>query len=118
MIDIALSDDHDIYLDSTNDLSLVENSDETPQYIKIRLLSYYGEWFLNTTLGTPYFQSILGRVFRPQEAAAIIRARILATTNVDKINEFDFNLTNRNLSISAEVQIDDLVSSVTINETI
>jgi DNA-binding phage protein len=116
--DIALNNYHDIYLDTTNDLVLAFDPEQVAQSLKIRLLSYLGEWFLNTNDGTPYFQSILGQIYRPQNASAIIRKRILDTEGVDKLLKFDFNLTNRKLSISASVKIGDSVSSITINETL
>lgn len=114
---MELSSEYDIYTED-GDLVLVQDEDQVAQYVEIRLLSYLGEWFLNTDLGTPYFQSILGRVFRPAEAAAILRRRILATEGVDKIVSFDFNLTNRALSVSADIQINDTTATVTINETL
>lgn len=51
----------DLYLDNgtvglTNSLS-----EEVAQELFIRLNFFQGEWFLDTTQGIPYFQSILGQ---------------------------------------------------------
>lgn len=116
--DIKLNDDHDIFIGEDNDLVVISSADQVAQNVKIRLLSYLGEWFLNIKSGTPYFQSILGQVYRPQNAAAIIRKRIIGTPGVDSMLKFDFDLTNRSLSIFAEIKIGETISTVVINRDI
>ena len=37
------------------------------QRLRLRLLTFEGEWFLDTTYGVPYFQRILGR--KPTKSA-------------------------------------------------
>jgi len=116
--DLALNSDHDIYVGDDGDLQMISASDQVAQYVEIRLLSYYGEWFLDITQGTPYFQSILGRVFHPEEAAAILRRRVLNTDEVTKIENFDFNLTDRILSVSVSAQVEDDIITININNDI
>lgn len=60
MYDLALSaKTHDLILDSSGDLILIDNAERVAQQIKITLLLFKGEWFLNTAAGMPYFEEIL-----------------------------------------------------------
>ena len=119
MIDIAFGlNTHDIYTGDDNDLALVSDADQVAQHVKIRLWTYLEEWFLDINAGTPYFQSILGRIYRPQEAAAIIRRRILDTPGVDRVENFNFSLTNRNLSITSDIIVGLETTTISISETL
>lgn len=104
--DLALSSDHDIYLED-NDFALVAGPDESAQSILIRLWTYYGEWFLDTSLGTPHYEKILGNPFRPNNQAAIYRRRILATEGVTAIENFSYSRVARNLEVSATARLTD-----------
>lgn len=117
--DIAFNDEnHDNFLDDNNDLALVTEGTQAAQHVKIRLWSYLGEWFLDITVGTPYFQSILGKIYRPQEASAIIRNRILNTPGVDSLTDYNFSLTNRNLSITGTIIANGESSTFSISEAL
>lgn len=104
--DLKLDDNHDLAIEN-NDLQLVSGPDEAAQSILIRLCTYFGEWFLNTGLGTPHYQKILGNPFRPENQAAIYRRRILQTEGVDKIETFSFTRINRELRVNATVKLVD-----------
>lgn len=104
--DLKLDSNHDLAIEN-NDLQLVTGPDESAQSILIRLYAYFGEWFLNTSLGTPHYQSVLGNPFRPENQAAIYRRRILQTEGVDKIETFGFTRINRELRVNATVKLVD-----------
>lgn len=40
---------------------LVNSPEAVAQAIKTRFLLWYGQWFLDTTEGTPWIQSVLGK---------------------------------------------------------
>jgi hypothetical protein len=102
MIDLDLGDtSHDIEIQN-GDLQLTQDGDQTAQHVKIRLMAFYKEWFLDLRVGTPYFEEILGQKFRPGRQAAVIRKRILETEEVNTILEFDFNRINRVLSVNSD----------------
>lgn len=57
MADLKLYNNNDI--DWFNLKLTEDNLESVAQKIKIRLLRYFGEWFLDNTVGVPYFQEIL-----------------------------------------------------------
>lgn len=87
----------DLLLDPiTNDLVFVNGqatvtytqSEIVTQRLKITLSTFLGEWFLDTTIGVPYFQQIFGKG-RTKSAVDVIFQRIIANDpGVIEIREF------------------------------
>jgi hypothetical protein len=77
------------------------------QRLKIRLLSFYGDWFMDTTYGVPYFQRLLG-VKQTSKAAAdlIFQQQILAEQGVKEIVSFDSSFVNRQYSLTFRVSVE------------
>lgn len=76
------------------------------QRLKIRLLTFYGEWFINTVYGVPYFSRLLG-VKQTSKAAAdlIFQQQILAEEGVKEIVTFNSTFVNRKYSLSFSVRV-------------
>ncbi|MNN49160.1 hypothetical protein D3C81_1636700 [compost metagenome] len=76
------------------------------QRLKIRLLSFYGDWFMDTTYGVPYFQRLLG-VKQTSKAAAdlIFQTQILAEDGVKEIESFNSSFVNRQYSLTFRVKV-------------
>ena len=76
------------------------------QRLKIRLLTFYGEWFINTVYGVPYFQRLLGQKQTSKAAADLIfQSQILAEPGVKEIVTFDSTFVNRKYSLSFSVRV-------------
>jgi hypothetical protein len=70
------------------------------QAVQTRLALWQGEWFLDTTDGTPYMQDIIGiRTNYDFE----IRSRILNTPGVVSIVDYQSSVINRTLSVSGTI---------------
>lgn len=95
MTDLLLDrDTHDLSIPGY-DLQFVSGVDLIRQRIKQRLLTIQGEWFLNTDIGLPWFDQIIGKgAERPQISALLIR-EIAETEGVDAVVEFDLTLNRR-----------------------
>lgn len=92
MADIKLNNSHDI---DFNDFTLTtDNAQSVAQKIKIRLLRYLGEYFLDTTKGIDYF----GTIFRkgtPKSAIDVIFIdEILNTTGVVSVDVYESIITS------------------------
>jgi hypothetical protein len=108
MIDIALDKDtHDIYY-FQNDIHVVNNIDNVEQHIKIKLLFYLQEWFLDTVAGLPFYTDILIKNPNIPNIDNIIKSKILDTPNVQEILEFDsiFNNSTRKYDVTFKVRTD------------
>lgn len=75
---------------TNNALTFVEGADEVVQRLRQRLRTFFGEWFLDTSLGIPYFQEILKK--KPQQGVvdAILKKEIVNTPGVIKLLEYAY----------------------------
>lgn len=70
-------------------------SEIVAQRLKITLSTFLGEWFLDTTIGVPYFQQIFGKG-RSKSAVDVIFQRIIAADpGVIEIREFSSVIDNQ-----------------------
>lgn len=87
------------------DFDLTSGAQSTAQRLKVRLLVFLREWFLNQNFGQPYYE----QVFRKAPDIALIedafKATILSTPRVIEILDFelDFNANVRKLFLNFSV---------------
>lgn len=93
--------DNDLVFEN-NKLVLIDGLDFVEQLLKERLQTFLGEWFLDTSLGLPYFQDILVKNPVPTKITALLKDAILETPGVIELVDFspDFDSKNRNLMLS------------------
>ncbi len=92
-MDIQLGENHDIEIvDGDFKLTPTEQL-SIRQKLIIKLLSYQGDWFLNSGEGLPYFTSILGKNRSKETIDTIYKRAILSTEGVLEIVSFRSNIT-------------------------
>lgn len=86
------------------DLKLVDGIDAIAQHVAIRLQLFQGEWFLDTRVGVPYYQSILVKNPDLVLVRSIIRTAILSTPGITGLDSFDldFDAATRALTVAFE----------------
>lgn len=95
-------------LDGAGDYTIgafhVDSPAAVAQAIQTRLRLYAGEWFLDSTDGTPWRTDVLGKYTR-ETYDTIIQQRILGTPGVSSIDTYAsaFDGTRRALTVSATV---------------
>lgn len=94
----------DIWIDGAGRPRLTaSNQEEVAQRLGVSLRRFLGEWFLEPTLGVPYFEQIL--VKNPDISA--IRAAYLSVLNADpgvvSVTSLDLSFVGRTLSVGVEV---------------
>ncbi len=102
------------------DLSLVTGIDYIVQKLKIRLLFFLREWFLDTTEGVPYYDDIL--VKNPNVVPnidTILKAHILETPGVNELTSYESDYDNalRKLTVTFQCRTDEGDTGI-ISETI
>ncbi len=121
MPDLLLGDDtHDLVF-INGDFQLTSNESESiRQKLIIKFLSYRGEWFLDTELGVPYFQSILGKSRSKETIDVIFQNAILEEPDVLEVSEFRSTIdkTNRIYKMSFTVRTTNDSEAVPIELTI
>lgn len=104
--DLRLDAAHDIVIAKNGDLELVDGAARVAQQIKVTLLAFLGEWFLDTSFGVPYLEQILVKNPRMGTVNALLRARIVDVPNVLRVRRLDlqFNRAARRLSVVFEAE--------------
>ncbi len=104
----------DILLDvDTHDLTFVDGdlvlSADVAQAVKIRLLFFQGEWFLNRGAGLPYFEQIFVKAPNLDHVSSIFRRTIVDTPGVDELTRFlpDFDENTRIYTLDWGADSDD-----------
>lgn len=114
MGDLKLDTDGDLEL-AGGDLQVTDGLDSIAQAIRCRLRTFFGEWFLDESVGVPYLQQIFGKVVDPEGIDAIFKREILsAVPNVRlEIIEYtlDLDATTRRLTLRFTVQCTDGIVS-------
>lgn len=115
----------DMFLDrDTHDLIFINGQcpvtqdlrDVVAQRLKITLYTFLGEWFLDTTVGVPYYEQIFGKVRSKGTIDIIFQNIIQNDADVLEILSFESTLdsTNRGYSMTFVVRVSDNSASLPI----
>ena len=113
--DLALNRaDHDMVFHATTKNSgkvsiwPINGADKVAQQIKINLLTFFGEWFLDQTWGVPYLEEILIKNPRMASVETILREHINSVPHVTRIVALglDWNRRTRILTVQFEATTD------------
>jgi hypothetical protein len=105
----------DFYLDpTTHDLDVsgfdIKTTPDTTaallQRLKVKLMFFKGEWFLNTNFGVPYFQEIFVSANAKDDADTAFKLAITQMQGVERLLKFSstYNNTTREFLIDFSVQ--------------
>lgn len=107
MSDLRMGQDNELVLVNGDLVLTTTDMDNIYQNIKQNLRIFKGEWFLDRTLGLPYFESILIKNPNSALVATLYKNKILETKGVTKLNAFsmEFDSASRQLSVTFEATI-------------
>jgi hypothetical protein len=104
-MDLKIDGNSDVVIEN-GDLVLTSGVESVAQDVEIRLSFFLGEWFLDTRLGVPYFQRILGQKPRFSTVATILKKAIFTTPGIISISNFELDWVGAtrtmNVSFNAE----------------
>jgi len=108
MTDIAQDEFGDILV-TNNKLTFVTGSAEVVQLLRQRLRTFLGEWFLDTTIGVPYFEEIFKKNPNPVSIDAAFKNVILNTPGLLELSEFelDVDAATRTLTVTLRAVVTD-----------
>lgn len=113
----ALSPEGDFTFGRGSGNFLVNSPEAVAQAVRTRLLLLRGEWFLDTTEGTPYAAEILGTNTRATYDEAI-RERILDTQGVTEILDYSSAVDGSTRGLSVSVTIDTEYGPTTVQQVL
>lgn len=107
---------HDLIIENY-DLVLVDGIDLVRQAIKQRLLLVLEEWFLDDTIGVPWYQYIFQKGADINRVKSILINTISGTKGVIKVTslELNYNINNRNLTVDFSAQTNEGIINVRFN---
>lgn len=114
MSQLSMTDDGDLHL-ANNKFNLVDRKAEVRQRIIQNLKTFFGEHFLDKTLGVPYHQIIFEKGTPASVIESLLIDEILKSkdvTNLVRFDDLDLDVGTRQLSVSFEV--DTVFGSVTV----
>jgi len=121
MTQLKMDDNNDLAIEN-NRLVLTENNsdEEIRQRLLQNLRFFLSEWFLDKTVGLPYFQAVFVKGTPPEIVEAAFKDAIIGTDGVDFLSRFDpldLNSATRSLTVSFDVQTIN-GNNLTINEVL
>lgn len=93
-------------------------ADIVAQRLRITLYTFYGEWFLDGTVGVPYIQQIFTKIKRKSTVDLIFQGLIAADPGVIEIISFRSEINaQRGYTMTFQVRVSDNSASlpITIN---
>lgn len=87
-----------------NTLVIVNGALETQQQLRADLQEFFGEWFLDTTRGVPYFEEVFVKLPNPSRVDAIFKNFILKSAGVLELLSFNLEIIDRGLQLDFEVR--------------
>ena len=117
--DIALQiGRHDLMATDGGDILLIDNAERVAQQIQIKLKSFLGEWFLDTSYGVPYFEYILVKQPNMTHIRSILRQQISDVSDVSKVQELTLSLDRQNRALAVEYVAETTFGLVTGKEVL
>lgn len=107
MVDILISPEtNDAFFVNGQTPVTYENKVTVAQKLKIKLQTFKGEWFLDETIGLPYFQTILTRGVSKNTIDTLFQEQILSEPDVLEIVEFNsiIDVQTRTYQLSFKVR--------------
>lgn len=87
------------------------------QAVRTRLDLWKGEWFLDTSDGTPWLTEVLGK-YTLRTYDAMIRARILGTDGVTQLLAYSSNYDGSARKVQITATIETKYGTITMNEAL
>jgi len=82
--------------------------EEVAQRLRVRLLFFKGEWFLNLDEGLPYYQSVLVKGLQEKVIRSVFGAAIQGTPGVNQLLSLTYEIsTARRLSLAFKCKLED-----------
>lgn len=99
---------HDISASGFDFTTTTDDVDALIQRLKIRLMSFKGDWFLNTDFGVPYFQEIFVSRNPKDDADTIFKLQITSMDGVSSLMSYSstFNNSTREFNLDFKVKLD------------
>lgn len=93
---------HDLQLSRAQDLQLATGAQRIAQQVKVTLLTFLGEWFLDETFGVPYLEVVTVKSPQRAQIESVMRAKVKAVPGVEAVPtvQIDIDAPTRRVRIT------------------
>lgn len=91
------------YAFGSGKLNFINDLDAIAQAVKTKLLLFYGEWWEDTTIGIPMFESIVGQVNSKNIATALkelVKKRLQDIPEITETKDLEVEIQGRSITLS------------------
>lgn len=107
MSSFQLDNDGDLLV-TNNSLTLTEGAEAVKQHLQSRLRTFLGEWFLDTSIGVPWYQEVLVKQPSFQVVQSVLKSIIVDTPGILELTLFEFDYDDsRELTLEIEALTSD-----------
>lgn len=99
-------------------LALTESVEAVRQYLRSKLKTVRGEWFLDLTAGVPYYEEVFKKGPDPVVIDAVFKEAILTTPGVLELLEFDMDLDGLTRKLTLQFKIRTLEGVIIFSEEV
>ena len=97
-------DSFDNDLDVTNnEVTLTDGQGAIAQHMQARFRTFLGEWFLDETIGVPYYQEILVKQPNFPLVQSVLKATATETVGITELTKFEFDFTGVDRELQLEI---------------
>lgn len=101
--DLKLNSNHDLMF-KNNRLVLADGANQKAQQIKVALLTFLGEWFLDTSVGVPYFEQVLLKQVDKVKIENVFRQKIAAVKGVKRVLKLNTQIDRKERLLFVEFE--------------
>lgn len=118
-MDIKIDQSTGKFVIQNNDLVLTTGRDAVAQYLSQVLQTFLGEWFLDTTVGVPWFQKVLGQK-NPNivDIESALKVIIIETPGVQELTSFSFTFDPASRTANVQGSVQSQMGEVLFNEDV
>lgn len=91
----------DLFLDANSTLAFVYDAEAIGHHARQRLMTFEGEWFLDRFAGVPWLSDVLGKMYDPVMAEAVVKAELLDTDGVVDLTSFSTRFSRETRGLDA-----------------
>lgn len=89
---------------TNNSLTLTTGLEAIRQHLQVRFQMFFGEWFLDTEVGVPWFQDVLQKQSSFTVVSEILKGVALDTPGILQLLKFNFDYVAATREITLEIQ--------------
>ena len=118
MSDLKLNDSTNDLVTENGDLVLNSGVEAVRQYLRSKLRTFLGEWFLDGSRGVPYYEDIFKKNFNPVVVDGIFKEQILSTPGIIELLEFDMDIDSSTRSLTIQFKAKTQEGTIDFTESI